>query len=291
MSGKKMRNKEDTDANHCTVGIIGCGWLGKALATNLIEQGVPVLATSGQQCNVEQLQEKGITAQQLLLPANSKQLNQHDVFSQQCLVIAITPQFKKGKADYGVKVAQLVDAATQRGVVQRIILLSSTAVYQGLEGSVDENASLNIVAENSLEKTKVLQSAEQAVLNFHRKSNVLRLAGLVGPARHPGKFLQAKRTLKNSTAPVNLIHQQDAVGLILSLLSLSPTAPQGIFNGVSDTHVTKSQYYQTAAKSLGLELPTFDGDDTLNSTRVVNGDKAKKELDYVFVYPDLLAWL
>lgn len=289
MSDTTMHNRENTNAKNCYVGIIGCGWLGKALAVNLIEQGRSVLATSGQQCNVEHLQEQGITAQQLLLPENSKQLNQHDVFTQQCLIIAITPQFKKGKADYGSKVAQLVEAATQRGVVQQIILLSSTAVYQGLEGGVDESTSLNLVAENSMEKTKVLQSAEQAVLNFHRKSNVLRLAGLVGPERHPGKFLLAKRTLKNSTAPVNLIHQQDAVGLILSLLS--PSSPQGIFNGVSDTHVTKSHYYQTAAKSLGLELPTFGDDEALEPNRVVNGDKAKQQLDYVFAYPDLLAWL
>ena len=185
--------------------------------------------------------------------------------------------------------AQLVDAATQRGVVQQVILLSSTAVYQGLEGSVDESTSLNIVEENSMEKTKVLQLAEQAVLNFHQKSNVLRLAGLVGPERHPGKFLLAKKTLKNSSAPVNLIHQQDAVGLILSLLS--PSSPSGLFNGVSDTHVAKSLYYQTAAKSLGLELPIFGDDDTLDSTRVVKGDKARQQLDYEFAYSDLLAWL
>jgi nucleoside-diphosphate-sugar epimerase len=289
MSDTTMHNREYTDNKNYSVGIIGCGWLGKALAVNLIEQGISLLATSGQQCNVERLQEQGITAQQLLLPANSKQLSQHDVFAQQCLVIAITPQFKKGKADYGIKVAQLVDAATQRGVVQQVILLSSTAVYQGLEGSVDESTSLNIVEENSMEKTKVLQLAEQAVLNFHQKSNVLRLAGLVGPERHPGKFLLAKKTLKNSSAPVNLIHQQDAVGLILSLLS--PSSPSGIFNGVSDTHVAKSLYYQTAAKSLGLELPIFGDDDTLDSTRVVKGDKAKQQLDYEFAYSDLLAWL
>jgi len=272
-----------------SVGIIGCGWLGKPLAASLLEQGASVLATSSQQCNVEQLHQQGIKAQQLLLPSNTELLQQHDVFTQQCLVIAITPQFKKGQADYAIKIAQLVDAATQRGVVQRIILLSSTAVYQGLEGLVDENTNLNLVETNTLDKTHILNSAEQAVLNFYRQGSVLRLAGLVGPERHPGKFLQAKRALKNSTAPVNLIHQQDAVGLILSLLI--STSPQGIFNGVSDTHVTKALYYQAAAKSLGLELPAFSADNTLDSTRIVSGDKAKQQLDYSFIYPELLTWL
>jgi nucleoside-diphosphate-sugar epimerase len=287
-----MQMKSNNENRHdiaLSVGIIGCGWLGKPLATRLIEQGVSVLATSSQQCNVEQLHEKGLAAQKLLLPSTIKQLSQHDVFTQQCLVIAITPQFKKGQTDYAMKVAKLVDTATQVGVVQRIILLSSTAVYQGLEGLVDENTKLNLVELNQMEKTQILYTAEQAVLNYHRHGSVLRLAGLVGPERHPGKFLLAKRALKNSTAPVNLIHQQDAVGLILSLLTSA--SPQGIFNGVSDTHVSKALYYQAAAKSLGLELPTFGVDKVLNSTRIVSGDKAKQQLDYSFIYPDLLAWL
>jgi nucleoside-diphosphate-sugar epimerase len=282
-----------------SVGIIGCGWLGKALAASLLEQGVSVLATSSQQSNVEQLHGQGIEAQQLLLPSNTKQLGQHDIFTQQCLVIAITPKFRQGQTDYGIKVEQLVDAAKERGIVQRIILLSSTAVYQGLEGLVDENSKLNLVESSSvelssvelgsMEKAPILHTAEQAVLNFHRQGNILRLAGLVGPERHPGKFLLAKRTLKSSSAPVNLIHQQDAVGLILSLLT--STSPQGIFNGVSDTHVTKAIYYQAAAKSLGLELPTLSNDKVLDSTRIVSGAKAKQRLGYSFIYPDLLAWL
>lgn len=272
-----------------SVGIIGCGWLGKALAASLVAQGASVLATSSQQCNVEQLNAQGIETQQLLLPLNIKQLSQHDIFTQQCLVIAITPKFKQGQNDYAIKIAQVVDAAKLQGIVQRIILLSSTAVYQGLAGLVDENTKLNLAESNSPEKAQILNTAEQAVLNFNRQGSVLRLAGLVGPERHPGKFLLAKRTLKNASAPVNLIHQKDAVGLISSLLMSS--SPQGVFNGVSDTHVTKALYYQAAAKSLGLELPTFSLDSLLNSTRIVSGDKAKKELDYSFIYPDLLAWL
>lgn len=294
-----INSDENTQANTLSVGIIGCGWLGKALAASLIEQGTSVLATSSQQSNVEQLNEQGIEAQQLLLPSNIKQLGQYDIFNQQCLVIAITPKFRQGQTDYGIKVEQLVDAAKEQGIVQRIILLSSTAVYQGFEGLVDENTNLNLVESSlvesspvkadSVEKAPILYTAEQAVLNFYRQGSVLRLAGLVGPERHPGKFLLAKRTLKNSTAPVNLIHQQDAVGLILSLLTSA--SPQGVFNGVSDTHVTKALYYQTAAKSLGVELPTFSADKVLDSTRIVSGDKAKQQLGYSFIYPDLLAWL
>jgi len=273
-----------------SVGIIGCGWLGKALAVTLLERNISVLATSSQINNVEQLNQQGINAQQCILPAKEKALVQHDVFTQQSLVIAITPQFKQGRTDYADKVSELVSAAEQRGLVQHIILLSSTAVYHGLEGKVDEASQLNL----STQKVNILHAAEQSVLNFSKHGSVIRLAGLVGPERHPGKFLlpkkgQLNKTLSSSTSPVNLIHQQDAVGLIESLLFAKSSL--GVINGVSDTHVNKRLYYQTAAKALSLDAPIFSPRHANETTRVVSGEKAKQVLSYKFTYPDLLTWL
>jgi nucleoside-diphosphate-sugar epimerase len=289
-----MSEQVNSVKSDLSVGIIGCGWLGKVLAANLLEKNISVLATSSQLVNVEQLIQQGINAQQLMLPADNKtQLAKHDVFSQQSLVIAITPKFKQGRIDYADKITQLVKAAQQRGLVQRIILLSSTAIYNGLEGTVGEESSLNMAAE----KVQTLNAAEQVVLRFSRQGaeqgvkqgKVIRLAGLVGPDRHPGKFILANKTLSNSTAPVNLIHQQDAVGLIESLLQVN--SPRGIFNGVSDTHVSKKEYYQCAAESLKLNPPAFAQKNINETTRVVSGEKAKKALNYPFAYSDLLAWL
>jgi nucleoside-diphosphate-sugar epimerase len=278
-----------------SVGIVGCGWLGKVLAASLQAKKIPVLATSSKPENVAILNQQSIIAQKLMLPADIATLAQHDIFTQHSLVIAITPQFRQGRTDYADKIAQLVSAAQQRGVVERIILLSSTAVYEGLSGIVEENSELDF----STEKVKVLHAAELAVINFCKQGIVLRLAGLVGPNRHPGKFIQAKKTLSNSSAPVNLIHQQDAVGLIKSLLqvnlsqlSLAQENMTGtIFNGVSDTHISKREYYQAAAKALKVDAPNVEKARTNENTRVVSGEKAKRLLSYKFVYPDLLTWL
>ena len=276
-----------------SVGIIGCGWLGKALAQTLIKQNITVLATSSKQDNVDKLNQQAINAQQLALPLDAAILASHDVFFMQSLVIAITPQLRQGRVDYAEKIAQLVNAAQQVGVVERIILLSSTAVYDGLDGDVDEDSVLNL----TIEKVKILNAAEQAVLSFSKhqpKSTakqgiVLRLAGLVGPDRHPGKFILANKMLSNAMAPVNLIHQQDAVGLIEALLE--KTLSQAISTGVSDTHVTKAEYYQVAAKSLGLNPPAAVPENKNEVTKMVLGDKTQRALGYQFMYPDLLAWL
>lgn len=286
--------------NITSVGIIGCGWLGCALAHQLKDKGVKVLATRSNADNVEQLLAQGINAGVLLLPDQQSELNGNPVFNSQCIVIAITPQFKQGRADYGDKVEQLVIAAKANPNVKQVILLSSTAVYNGLSGDIAETAILDLAAD----KVSVLNQAEQAVLSFsdtpfeklqsevHEKASyVLRLAGLVGPNRHPGKFLLNGRMLKSPETKVNLIHQQDVIGLIVSLLN-EPIA-SGIFNGVSTTHVSKKEYYQTAAIALDIAPPSFELEETrtTQAARIVNGDKVSSELGYQFVYANLLAWL
>lgn len=278
-----------------SVGIIGCGWLGNALAMKLNSQAVNVLATRSTKANVEQLETQGIKGEILSLPEEQETLNKHVIFNQQCLVIAITPQFRSGRVDYADKVKQLVNAARVGGHVEKIILLSSTAIYNGLTGEVTETSVLDF----SADKVSILNQAEQAVLNFNSvkddnretRAYILRLSGLVGPNRHPGKFLLNGRMLKSPNAIVNLIHQQDAVGLILSLLESDKQG--GIFNGVSTTQVSKKEYYQTAAKALGATAPVFEENEPLaaNGYKRVSGQKTKAEINYTFVYDDLLYWL
>ncbi len=284
---KDINNIEENNdiEEKLSVGIIGCGWLGTALALALLKNNISVLATSSKLDNVDKLNQQGINAQQLILPADVEQLVQHNVFSQQCLVLAVPPQFKQGRKDYADKISQLVNAAQQQGIVQRIILLSSTAIYTDLSDIVDEASPLNLTSE----KVQVLHKAEQAVLAFKQQASVLRLAGLVGPNRHPGKFLLAKKVLKNADGKINLIHQADATGLILSLLA--EQSPQGIFNGVSENHASKKAYYQCAAKALSLPVPVFSEHESVDTSRIVSGEKAKQSLNYSFIYPDLLAWL
>ena len=278
-----------------SVGIIGCGWLGSALAQQLIKAGVAVLATRSNSDNAAQLQSEGVEAKVLSLPAEQGRLNSHVIFNQQCLVIAITPQFRQGRLDYAEKVQQLVVGAKASSSVEKIILLSSSAIYNGLSGQVDESMALDL----SADKVSLLNQAEQAVLNFNesnddlvnRNGYVLRLSGLVGPSRHPGKFLLNGRMLKSPQAIVNLIHQQDAVGLIQTLIATDLVS--GIFNGVSPTQVTKKQYYQAAATALKLPAPAFEEDAMLSGDKpkIVSGTKTQAALNYRFVYADLLKWL
>ena len=174
------------------------------------------------------------------------------------------------------------------GETKHIILLNSTAIYNGLAGNVDETTPLDLNAE----KVTSLLAAEQAIKAFTKRTHILRLAGLVGPNRHPGKFLQAARIFTNASAAVNLVHQNDVVSILLQLIEHTNTDnQQSIYNVVSNTDSDRQHYYQTAAQALNLPQPQFALEAEVTSGKKIIGTKLREQLAYQYQHDDLLAWL
>jgi len=267
-----------------SVAIIGCGWLGFALTKQLLMEKYRVAVTTQNIDKLNSLLANNIDAELLSLPVNDPTSVVLSVFNQETLVISITPQIRQGRSDYPEKVAQLV-AMAELGKVQRIILLSSTAVYNGLSGTVDENTPLDL----SAEKVAVIAGAESAAQQFTGKTVILRLAGLVGPARHPGRFLQGKRVLAEPQAFINLIHQTDVVGVLMNIIA--DHKYNGVYNAVSATEASKEHYYQAAANALGLAVPEFSFETAMRFGKRINDEKLRDNLNYQFVYDDLIVWL
>jgi nucleoside-diphosphate-sugar epimerase len=282
-----------------SIGIIGCGWLGTALALNLLKNKTSVLATVTRDERVTALMKQNIKTKILVLPSAVESLSRHLVFSQQKLVICFPPQLKKGQQDYPEKISQIVAAAEKQGV-KEIVLISTTSIYNGLSGKVSEQTPLNM----SANKVDILNDAEQKLLNFSGKASIIRFAGLIGPDRHPGRFLSAKPYFANPKGVINLIHQQDAVGIIVALLkqkkSYSDEAHQAttleIYNGASATHCSRKHFYQAAATAMGLPKPLFKDhelkdDESAVLSKEICSDKVRDVLHYQFIFDDLLAWL
>ena len=266
-----------------SVGIIGCGWLGKALAKALIADSHSVMVTTQSADKKTLLEQQGIATELLTLPVTHIEKEQF-VFQKSCLVIAITPQFRQGKIDYPEKITQLVHLAEQ-GDIKQIIMVSSTAVYQGLAGEVDEDVELDL----SIDKVSLINDAEQAAIAFKGKVVILRLAGLVGDDRHPGKFLQGNRQIMEPQVPVNLIHQRDVIGLMQQIINDDVFV--GTYNGVSSTNATKEHYYKAAASSLNLSVPNFAAQSSEVVGKKIIGNKIREKLSYQFYYDDLVEWL
>jgi nucleoside-diphosphate-sugar epimerase len=266
------------------VGVIGCGWLGSALVKALVELNYCVVATTQQQEKLNLIQKLGAQAEILSLPFGEFNANSAAVFYCETLIICIPPGLRKGKKDYPEKVTEIVNQA-QKGTVKKIILISTTAIYEGIIGDVTESAKLKL---NS-EKVSILSQAEQAVIAFHGQGIILRSAGLVGPQRHPGIFFRNKKLLTSPNSYVNLIHQNDIVALLILLIKKEKVT--GIFNAVSEMQVTKKHYYSIAAKALKLPMPIFDEHSEVELGKKIIGDKLRDFINYQYQHDDLVSWL
>ncbi len=265
------------------VGIIGCGWLGKALAKTLISNDYVPVGTTQHSENLAALNQLGIRGELLSLPIENFASNDSKVFDCYTLVICIPPGIRQGKTDYPEKISQIVSAAEQ-GCVEKIILISTTAIYGDLLGKVDESTTIDL----SNAKVKLLNNAEQHVLAFNKQSIVIRCAGLVGENRHPGKFLRHKRMLSSPNAYVNLVHQQDVIGVLMELISSDQL--KGILNLSSQMQVSKKHFYAIAASALDIPTPEFDEYSPVELGKQVMSGKIRDCIDYQFKYDDLVAW-
>jgi nucleoside-diphosphate-sugar epimerase len=276
-------------SNKASVAIIGCGWFGLPLAQQLMQQHYSVLVSTTQAAKQQRLQQFGLTALLLSLPSSAESLRQSALLQTDIVIIAIPPKLRYGQTDYASNIASLV-TALRNTRCRQIILISTTAVYQGLTGLVTEQTVLNL-ANN---KTQIIALAEQQVLasnSAQRHACVLRLAGLVGPKRYPGNFFAGKSQLTDANAPVQLIHQQDAVGIVIKLIEQQQS---GIFNAVSATRANKQSFYQHACRARNLTLPKFTPPIENVATeqyRMISSDKVRQQLHYSFIYDDLMPWL
>ena len=267
-----------------SVGIIGCGWLGYVLAKKLLNDKYRVTVTTQNAEKKQKLLKEGIDAELLSLPVNETDVMLLSVYNHQTLIISITPQIRQGRNDYPEKVAQIIKMA-ELGKVEKVILLSSTAVYNGLTGLVDEKSILDV----SANKVDIITAAEKAARDFSGSTVILRLAGLVGPGRHPGRFLEGKKLLAEPQAFINLIHQDDAIGVLIELID--EESINGTYNAVSATKISKKDYYYAAAIALSLPLPEFSLEASMSFGKRINDAKLRDELNYQFTHDDLIDWL
>jgi nucleoside-diphosphate-sugar epimerase len=110
---------------------------------------------------------------------------------------------------------------------------------------------------------------------------------LYGGTRKIGAFLAGKKELSGGESPVNLIHQDDAVGILQKIIEQREKVGGEIFNGCCDVHPTKKVLYTAAAKKMDLAVPQFIEEKNSVKKIVVN-EKVKKVLGYEFLHPDPL---
>ena len=159
--------------------------------------------------------------------------------------------------------------------VRSVVFASSTSVYA--HGSVaEEDVTTPLTASG-----RALVRAEKRLQSCYEfRTTVLRFGGLYGYTRKPGRFL---RVIANGSAPVNLVHRDDAVAVTLRVLQLP--VRDAVYNVVADRHPAREEFYRKAAQWLGKEPPEVAYDNSRPGKTVINS-RLKQELNYSFLHPN-----
>lgn len=261
--------------NKKVLSILGCGWLGIAVAKQFVQRGWHVQGSTTSPEKIASLSALGIDPFLIQLTPQPNGENLDKFFDADVLLVSIPPRRKAGLTD--VYVAQMESLAEFLTAVKtrNVIFISSTSIYRDLDREVFEA---------DADVSSYLFHAEQSLINNPSfKTTVLRFGGLVGDDRHPGKFLSGKQGIAGPTMPVNMIHQRDCVEVIFQIAA--QRAFGEVFNACADLHPTKKEFYEAASRALKLPPPSFD-ESRDASFKVVNSDKLKTSLKYSFIYSD-----
>ncbi|MGH1335638.1 MAG: hypothetical protein ACRBFS_05875 [Aureispira sp.] len=260
------------------VSILGAGWLGASLASYLEERGYTTKLSTASTARYEALKQQHANVFQIGVQANAVTGNWASFAQAEILIINITPDRSQPRQEQFAALLPLIAAAP----IQQVLMVSSTSVYPNVNRVVTEEEGI----EN---KEHILYKSEQAFQQMEGfETTILRFAGLIGGARHPGRFFQRSGAVKQGAAPVNLLHRVDCLECIHQILAQNYWGE--IVNACADSHPLKKDFYPKAAASIGLPIPSVL-EDTSVTYKLISNQKIKEALGIVFQEPDLMALL
>ncbi|QPH39143.1 SDR family oxidoreductase [Pedobacter endophyticus] len=256
-----------------TVSILGCGWFGLALAKRLITLNYTVKGSTTSPEKLGILQAENIQPFMVNFTAEAV-VADLTFFEADTLFICIPPKRNSNELkSYPDKINAIISAAEHRS--KNVILISSTSVYGDENKIANENSETNPDTESG---KMVLAAEEIFMTKYPSDFTIIRFAGLIGPDRNPGRFFAGKTDVANGLAPVNLIHQNDAVGIAVEIVEKS--AFGRVYNACSPNHPPKMDFYVAAARETGLEEPQFIPEKT--SWKIVESINVPEFLEYDF---------
>jgi nucleoside-diphosphate-sugar epimerase len=248
-----------------SISILGCGWLGFPLAESLLKKGFSVKGSTTSAEKTELLKTAGINP--FLISIENVIENIDEFLKSEILIVAIPSKNVHAFKNLILKI--------ESSEIRNVIFISSTSVYGDATGIVTEDF------------TTVGALAEIEALfknSSYFATTILRFGGLIGGERHPGKFFK-NRVIPEPDARVNMIHRDDCIAIIERVVEKNVWGKT--FNCCADSHPTKREFYTKAALDLGIEPPEFAEGNT-KGIKIISNEKVKKQLTYVFKYPDLI---
>ncbi|WP_426478326.1 hypothetical protein ACP3T3_02335 [Chryseobacterium sp. CBSDS_008] len=244
------------------IGIIGYGWLGERIASNLSGKHT-LSATTTTMGKADELNDKGIQAITAVFPdyQMAEPYSQwFEIKNMDVLIITIPVSEKSCCVSSLYNRIQNLSAFIGDFKGQ-MFLMSSTGVYPDVPKEFTED---DIPLENV--------SGERMLRSKYPQLNILRLGGLMGDNR-----LLKNYNVGNLDHAVNHIHYADISGIIFEMIEKKTEAK--LYNVTAPLHPAKSQVINAQKNIADSEESEVKGKKVLSS-------KLISELDYMFLYPD-----
>lgn len=259
------------------VSVLGCGWLGLPLARALVARGHSVRGSVTHADKLAALEEAGVRGHRLELTPTLEG-DAEEFFDAETLIITLPPKRREPgvAARYPAQIAAVLAATPPE---THIIFTGSTSVYPELNRTVTERDAGGVITPSG----SAVLAAE--TLLRERGATILRLAGLYGYDRQPGRSL-AGREVQGGDARVNLVHRDDVLRVILQVVEEG--IREATLNVCADRHPTRRVVYTRQAERFGFAPPHFV-EPRERDYKLVSSEKLKGELGFTFSYPDPLA--
>ncbi|MDW6004253.1 NAD(P)H-binding protein [Vibrio mangrovi] len=266
------------------VTIIGAGWLGLPLTQHLSDS-CRVFASKTTPEGADSLRLQGIRSFCFHFEQPEQPLSETLTAQNTEIVIGcFPPGFRQHKQDEYAHYWNYLVEQCQIAGVEKLVMISTTGVYPNHSGIMTEqDASLEQAQGNPdfSASAKVLLTAEQHVIDSGLDYAILRFSGLIGPKRHPARFVPKLKQV-SYLAPANILHLDDAIGSIRYVLEKELS---GVFNVTTPETVSKAEFYQAALNVVSSEadLPPV----VAQEDKQISSDKLCR-CGYVFHYQHTL---
>jgi nucleoside-diphosphate-sugar epimerase len=257
--------------------VLGCGWLGLPLARELVTRGHAVRGSVTSADKLAALEEASVGGHRLELTPTLEG-DVEEFFETNVLIITLPPKRREPgvEARYPAQIAAALAATPPE---THIIFTGSTSVYPELNRTVTEEDAGGEIGPSG----RAVLAAE--TLLRERGATILRLAGLYGYDRQPGRSL-AGQDVQGGEARVNLVHRDDVLRVILQVIEEDVRATT--LNVCADRHPTRRVVYTRQAERFGFVPPRFV-EPHERDYKLVSSEKLKGQLGFTFSYPDPLS--
>jgi nucleoside-diphosphate-sugar epimerase len=275
------------------IAILGCGYVGSALAEHWQEQGHFVTGTTTNRKREFLLAEA--VSKVVVMNGNDFTAVHSLLQGQNTVVVSVAPTGSQ-EANTAIYETTYIDTAknlaialSQNPQVKQVIYLSSCSVYGDRQGEwVSETTSIDPPEY----KSQIICEAEQIILQAatdRQKVCVFRLGGIYGPDR---ELVRMFGGLAGMTMPgkgdrfVNWIHRDDIIGAIEFARS---NGLDGIYNLVDDSQMTIKEQIERVCNRYNLPLPNWDTSKlSLQRKSLQVSNHKLKAAGYDLIHPQLL---